>query len=104
MRTVVSPESAVNNDARVGDDERSLYRLLGYFLVAWILLWEAGRRLFPEYVGPSVTASVVTLGSWFVVGSRRSKFSLVQWVGISVASGLAAAGLVYLLNFFWPVV
>jgi hypothetical protein len=98
-----SPETRVNNDARVTEEERSLFRLVAYFLVAWVLLSELGRRVLPELIGLGGAAFLVTLGAWCVDRGKSRKIAFPVWVVVSVAVGILVATVAYLLARLWPV-
>lgn len=99
-----STDGGIDNDSRTDASERSFYRLLAYVSLSWIVLYELGQRLLPEYLGGAAAFFAVAVGSWFLDNSKRSKMSLLSWTGACALGAAIVAGFLYALDRIWPVV
>jgi hypothetical protein len=101
MSVTARDEDRVVDDARIDSGERSLYRIVAYCLVAFVVFHELGRRFLPELVASGAAVFLTALGSWFIDGSKRSRMSLPIWISFCAMGAVLVALIVYALGRLW---
>lgn len=79
-----------NTDFRISTEEKSMYRMLVWFLI-WPPLFFVARRLVPEVVAIGVTAFIFVPGTWFVDPAKQQKIGMARWIALSIAAALTIA-------------
>lgn len=91
-----------SDDGRLEPQERSLYVIVAYFAVAWLVISIVSGRLLPDHIANALTGFLVVLGAWFVDPAKRTRFSLTKWVGVSLSAAAAVTLVGYGFARFWP--